>query len=232
MINKKLWGVGLLCWCCMVGLQAQDVKADLKRLYQNFDGLSNLYFELENTIVKGKEIGLEQKSKIYKKGGQYYYQMDQYEVLVNQRYILVVDNQEKTIVCRDWNQEKAAQLKAQKIPRVEELLTRYPKVTYQGVVEGFKKYTLENDQEMIQRIDLFLDRESGFAKKTIYYYHNNSVAAGAQLQMHVPVIQTKPTFPKGCFSERQFIQTQNGELRPAARYAQYTIHDLRLPPSK
>lgn len=227
------WAIGVfLLGLCPIILPAQDAKEDLTRLYKNFDGLANLYFELENKVVKGNEVGLEQKGKIYKKGAYYYYQLDQYQVLVNQRYILVIDDQRKSIVCRDWNKDKAAQLQSQKMPSVEDIMERYATVTYKGQKDGYKQYTFENNREMIQKIDLFIDQESGFIKKAIYHYHSSSAAAGAQLQMSLPVIQTQPTFPKGLFSERQFIREQNGKLLPATRYAQYTIHDLRLPASK
>lgn len=215
-----------------ISLQAQSVREDLERFYQNFDGVEDLYFELENRLTKGDEVGLAQKGKVYKQGDKYYYKIDNYQMLVNKRYILIIDDQKKLMICKDWDQEKADQLRQQKIPSIEAILKKYPNITYEGTNKGLKHYTLQNDQEMLYKVEVFLDASSGFAQKTIYHYHPKSTVAGAVLQLSIPTINTKPSFPKGLFSEQQFLQEKQGQLVPTAQYAAYTLHDLRLPASK
>lgn len=225
-----LWAI--LALCTWTATQAQSVEEDLKRLYKNFDGAENLYFELENRIVKGEELGFEQKGKVYKKGDYYAYRMGDYELLVNKRYILIIDHSQRTIVCNSWSKAQADRLRAKKMPTVEDLLERYPTVHYHGIKDGYKHYTFKNEKESLYKVDIFFEVASGFAKKTVYHYHPNLAAAGAEIRMSLPVIDTDPSFPKGIFSERQFIVERNGQLQPTSRYAQYTVHDLRYPASK
>lgn len=211
---------------------AQEVRQDLERLYQNFDGVTNLYLELEHRLAKGDEVGLDQKAKLYKKGDLYYYTAGAQKMLVTQQYILLIDDQQKIIVCNTWTKEKAAQLRQQKMPSIEDLLQRYSEVEYQGVQEGNKTYRFTSMKENFYRVDMSFDPKTGFARRVVYHYHPASTAAGAAFEIRLPVVNTNPSFPKGVFSAQQFVVERAGKLIPSTRYVNYTIHDLRQPASK
>ena len=226
-ISIGFWVLLLWSLCTSSSLDAQSVREDLKRLYQNFEGVETLYFEFRNRLVKGAEVGLDQKGQVYKRGGLYYYKIDQHQLLITRQYILVIDDQQKTILCNSWTKAKADQLSQQKALDLEGVLERYPTIAYQGMKEGYKQYTFENQKEALYKVDVYFNPSTGFIQKAIYHYHPSLEAAGAELQVSLPVIDTDPSFPKGIFSAQQFIVERQGQLFPSSRYAQYTVHDLR-----
>lgn len=225
---KYIYSILLVC-AAISYTQAQSVREDLQHLYHNFEGVDNIYFELEQRLVKEDEVGLDQAGKVYKQGGNYFYKIGDHGMLINKRCILIIDYKNKMIICNSWSKEQAQKLSEKQVPGIEDLLERYPVVRYDGSSNGYKQYTLENTEEALYQVQLYFSEASGMIEKTVYHYHPDLKAAGAELHLNLPVVQINPSFPKDIFSEKRFVREQKGALQPTAAFADFKVQDLRQP---
>lgn len=206
---------------------AQSAKEDLTRMYELYHGVKDIYLEVENKTYKGDKVMASQAAKIYKKGGSYLYEMGKVSMLVNKKYILLVNHESRMMVCNKWTKAKATELEKMAVPSMEDLLSKYPTVNYLGRSGGQKHYSFENSKQALSKIEVFFEQKTGAAKRTVYHRNPKLVKGDIKMELLIEKLELNPSFSAQTFSEKQFIQEQGGKLRPSSRYKNYTIHDYR-----
>jgi outer membrane lipoprotein-sorting protein len=223
MIPQKISIILLGLMMCCLSLNAQSIREDMEYMQAQYKGIKNLYVEMENKVYEGDKVVQEQYGKIYKKGDLYFYDFKENQLLVNSKHILIIDNRNKVIVYDKWSKKKAQKLAGTYIPNVDDMLERYPKVSFVGVEEEYKHYILENAKERMSKVETFFDPKTGYMKEVIYRYNPKLMTTNIYTHLKLNVIESKPSFENNQFSEKQFIKISNDRIVPVGKYSNYTI---------
>lgn len=213
--------LGLIMTC--LNLKAQSIREDMKYMEAQYKGVKNLYVEMENKVYENNKVVQEQFGKIYKKEDFYFYDFKDNLLLVNNKHILIIDNRNKVIVYDKWSKQKAQQLAGTYIPNADDMLERYPNVSFVGVQEQYKHYILENSKERMSKVETFFDKKTGYMKEVIYRYNPKLMTSDIYTHLKLNVIESKPNFENDQFSEKQFIKISNGRITPIGKYQNYTL---------
>ncbi|WMX17580.1 hypothetical protein [Aureispira sp. CCB-E] len=214
-----------LFYLISIGGQAQSIKEDFNKMLEAYKGVTNLYIEMENKVYQGDDLQNESSSLIRKKGNNYLYNLSEHAMLINDKYVVLVDKRNYNIVFDKFTKERAEYLNNMQIPIREDLLNLYPSVTYMGITQNLKHYHLENDQEKIHKMDLFFDVSTGFVKRAVYYHNPKLIPGNMRSEIDLKVINTQPTFSEKTFSETQFFTTKDGQNIPARAYTKYSVRN-------
>ena len=128
-MRRSKWYIGLLLLWTTAAF-SQDITADLERMEQQYSSVDDIYMEVENSVSSKGKVNRSESGQIYKQGGKYYYKFDQMAMLVNKKYVIIVDYGGYNIIVNDWTRKQAKALKNQYIPTGKDLLEKYPTVEY------------------------------------------------------------------------------------------------------
>ncbi len=208
-------------------IQAQDLEKDFDRMLAAYKDGESLYLEMENTVYKGTEKVKEVSSTILKSGSNYKYRTEEQQLLLNQDYVIFIDNRNYNIVVSDRNKAQE-NLQQKAMPVTKEVLKQYKEVVYQGESKGYKHYQLKNSTEQVVRIDLFFETKTGFIKRAIYHHNPSIVPDKMSTEIQLKVINLTPTISSTTFSEKNVLKVENKKLYPTSSYRKYSLHDNRI----
>lgn len=223
MIYKK---ISAILFCSIIGwlnMQGQSIQEDMEYMVAQYKGVKNLYVEMENKVYEGANVVQAQYGKVYKKGDLYFYDFKENLLLVNSKHILIIDNRNKVIVYDKWSKQKAKKLAGSYIPDIDDLLKRYPKVSFVEGEEKYNHYILENPKERMSTVETFFDKKTGYMKEVIYRYNPKMMTSDIYTHLKLKVIESKPSFESNQFSEKQFIKISNDRIVPIGKYQNYTL---------
>lgn len=218
-INIILFGLMIGC----LNVQGQSIREDMEYMAAQYKGVKNLYVEMENKVYEGENVVQEQYGKIYKKGDFYFYDFKENLLLVNSKHILVIDNRNRVIIYDEWSKQKAKKLAGSYIPNVDDLLERYPTVSFVEGEAKYKHYVLENPKERMSTVETFFDKKTGYMREVIYRYNPKMMTSNIYTHLKLNVIESKPSFESNRFSEKQFIKISNDQIVPIGKYQSYTL---------
>lgn len=208
-----------------LGAKGQSLEEDFNKMLATYKGVKDLYVEMENKVYKGDDLQKESSSIIRKKGNNYLYNLSEHSMLINDKYVVLVDKRNYNIVFDKFTKERAANLNKIQVPVQEDLLNLYPKTSYLGTKNNLKHYHLENDKEQIYKIDLYFDVKTGFVKRAVYYHNPKLIAGDMRSEINLKVINTKPIFSEKTFSEAQFFTIKDGQSTTARAYTKYSVRN-------
>jgi hypothetical protein len=224
-MNKLLLILGF--FFLLSPIYSQSFEEDMTKMQTAYTGVDNLYLEMENSIWQDKIITKEQNAIIRKEGALYFYEIDDAIMLINTKYILMIDHQNETIVYDDWTAEKAAKIAQQHIPVVADILKKYKSVTYKGATNGYKNYVLENENIQMSKVEITFEAKTGFMRKIRYYYNPKLLEKEVYTELVMKVINTKPSFKATTFSEKQFITQIGNQFKGVGKYSNYAIRSAK-----
>lgn len=224
---KVILIIGLYWFAFISPIQSQSFEKDMLAMQVAYSNTSDLYLEMENSVWQDKVVAKEQYVKISKKGGLYLYQTEDATMLINTKYILMIDHLYKTIIYDKWTKEKAAALNKQHIPDLEDIEKNYPSIIYSGETDNYKKYTLENKGIQLSKVEISFESRTGFMRKVRYYYNPNLVNKEVYTELKMKVIKTNPSFKESTFSEKQFIIQKGDEFKGVGKHSDYAVRSAR-----
>ena len=136
---------------------SQSLEDDLKEMHKKFEGVSNISVDLESEVFEDNESKFKIRNSIKKSGGKYLYQLDNRAMLINDKYLVVVDDRNRNISYDKWTKTQAHKLANMNVPLPKDLLKKYPTVIFMGEKSGVRHYSLHNENEQMSRLDIFYD---------------------------------------------------------------------------
>ncbi|BDS15413.1 hypothetical protein [Aureispira anguillae] len=202
---------------------AQSFEEDMAKMEAAYQGVDDLYLEMENSIWQDQKMEKQQNTIIQKKGALYLYKMDEAIMLINTKYILMIDEVSKTIIYDKWTAEKAENLAKQHIPATADILKRYPSVVYQGTAKQHKNYVLENKNIQMSKVEISFEISTGFMRLVRYYYNPELVDKEIYTELKMKKIDTNPSFAASNFSEKRFITQVGNQFKGVGKYSNYAV---------
>lgn len=221
--------VVILCLCCcmMFATRGQSFEAEMAKMQAAYQDVQDLYIELDNSVWEETKVVKQQAVAVSKSGPLYLYEMEDAAMLVNANYILMIDHLNKLIVYDKWTAEKAAALAKQHIPVAKDILKRYPTVVYQGIVDQYKQYLLENKNLQMSKVEVAFEEKTGFMRQVRYYYNPKLINKKVYTELNIRKIKINPSFKKSVFSEQNYITLVNKKFRGVGKYSTYTVRSAQ-----
>lgn len=152
------------------------------------------------------------KASVKKNGDAFYSEMEGTRMLLNEKYLVMVYDADKRVVCtrRDKKAERKMKDNADPSKQIDSLLKKNDSIVYNGVVRSSKMYTIYTGKSMIIRTEIYLDVKTGCINSLVYYYNQKLVPVGSKVKVDY-VINTSPSFSASEFSEKRFVVFGRGD---------------------
>lgn len=218
--------VALMCLVCSV-CGAQDFAAELQRMSEAYMRIQNLHAEVEVSVFEtltSKNPYLVKQTAVKKKGSEYVCKMDGITLLLNEKLTLMVHDTEKQIVVseRDEKQEKKIR-QATGAPGLDLLIKENDSIRYNGITGSLKHYTLHTGKGPVKYAEVYIDKDTGFLNKVVYYYDTVLFPMSAMVVVNYKTFELAPQFTEHEFSEQQYIKFSGKSITAAGRYAGYDV---------
>lgn len=166
----------ILIWLVFAGTAwaayGQNVLNDLtifrQKMYQA------VYFSSDITVTgyktKNDKTGLMLgKGMVRKSKDGYYSKFGETEVICNNKYLLTVDNNEKSMRLTDYSQLFPSQ-KQQILPDLDSIFRSYDSIRYVGLQGNARDYVIYSKRSGYQEVHMIIDKNLSVLQQIIYVY--------------------------------------------------------------
>lgn len=152
----------------------------------------------------------------------YLYTFAGQEMLMNDKYLLMVDRAEKEIFCnkRNLKSEQNTFKDAFQV-NIDSLLNFYGETKYLGKKEQLDHFQLFQKTGQVSRIDLFIDSFTGLLKRIDYAYNDDQF-----VKIEFKVFDRAPQFNTAVFDERNYIVIQKEKLTASEKFKGYRLSEV------
>jgi hypothetical protein len=163
---------------------------------------------------------------IRKSGTEYYSKFLSDELIVNNNCTVVLDHGDKTITWYDMEKQKKNKDKGQELPNMDSL-SGSDSIVFKGVENKQRHFMLysRSAYAAIHLTEVFINEETHFVERIIYYYQNNSDDEAYDMYKvvidYTNISTQKPS--DSFFSERRYLTYSKGEPVLTAAYANYKL---------
>lgn len=199
---------------------AQDFKQALLAMQEKYRAMEKFHIVMQ---VKVFEEGAEatpfyhEKVEIRKDGARYRYRYGDQDLLMNERYLIMVDRTSREIVCNKTN-PGAAQAKDPLQANMDSLFSSYGKPQYVGREGQADHYRLSLDRGEVSEVEIFIDPDQRVFRKIEYRYRERQRAV-----IDFLVFDTAPAFEMGAFDEQYYISVSKNRISPSKNFSSYHV---------
>jgi len=155
---------------------------------------------------------------IKRNGNNYRYQTDKNDMLLNDRYLVVVDKDVKQIDVAPRNSKNSASLQDPIKTNLDSLLNQLGTAKYLGSDQGLNNYQLTIAKGSLKDIEIFFSDQTKVIRKMIYRYREGQIVS-----VTFKVFDLQPSFDAHDFDESQYVIVSKTEKRPSAKYSMYKV---------
>jgi hypothetical protein len=206
--------------------EAQSFKKDMEAMYNAYLKATDFYAKVDVKMyerTKDTKPNIRRNAIIRKSNYNFFYELDNNKMLMNNKCVVMVDGDNKTVVYKEGKRNKKSSIPDVVAPNFDSLLTDYDKVVYKGIYGKNKLYSITLKNANVKQIDLYLDQDKKWLKKIVYHYNEAIYKIDSRVVITFNGVTDKPNFSKTQFSERQFVVKQNGEMKLTTNYKSYRL---------
>lgn len=195
-------------------LTAQDYAADITKAMEVFSS-DQLQLNVDVNVYStyaSQEPMQNYKAVLKKDGNKYYSEMENTRMLLNDKYLVMVYDNDRRVICTERDKKSDRKMKNGADPsgQIDSLLKKNDSIVYQGIVNSAKVYSVYTGKSIIRRTEIHLDTKTGSIKSLVYYYNEKFVPTGNKVRIDY-IINASPTFSSSEFSEKRFVVFGRGD---------------------
>ncbi len=191
---------------------------DLRKQYTQSDQLW-IVMQIQAFQQPQSEVAYyHEKAEIKKNGNNYLYHFGGTEMLMNAKYLIVVDKNATEIVVSKRNTKTEAEFKDLAQVNIDSLLTFYDNPEYLGRTKSIDHYRVFQKKGAIHQVDLWINSQTKLLKKIEYQYQNKQ-----RVVISFDLFDIHPVFPIHAFAETHYVIMEKGKIKSAAPYKNYSI---------
>ncbi len=204
---------------------AQDFKQALLNMQKEYGAEGRMHIVMSIKAFEKKSAKApfySQKAEIKKDDQNYFYQLGVNDMLLNEKYLLMIDHSTKQIICNKNNLKSMSGFKDPFKMNVDSLLTAYGESSFAGRANEIDHYKIIHAKGAIKQTDMFFSVKTNLLHKIEYSYENDQLVV-----IDFEVFDKEPTFEANQFDEGKYMIVMNGTRKPAQAYQQYKIIDAQ-----
>lgn len=191
---------------------------DLRKQYAQSDQLRILMQIQAFERPQSDEPYYHDKAEIRKSGNKYLYKFGGTEMLMNAKYLIVVDKDAAEMVCSKHNLKTEADFKDQVTVNIDSILTFYDHPEYLGRAKSIDHYRVFQKKGAINQIDLFINAQTNLLHRIEYHYRDKQFVV-----IDFDIFDMRPSFPANTFDESQYVAVEKGKMKVSDAYKKYSI---------
>lgn len=201
---------------------AQGFKECLESMQKTYSVIENVHIKMSIRIFEDDKSSapyFNETADIKRQNKNYYYQLGSINMLMNTKYILMVDRSSQEIVCtrRSLRAEEQMAQDPFKI-NLDSILSFYGTPDYLGKTSDGTHYRLFQKTGSIRQFDFFIDEERKIVNKIEYRYEDKHYVV-----IRFTLFETHPVFSVDTFDERKFVVVEKGKLTPSSSYKGFHV---------
>jgi len=206
-----------------ISTSAQDFKKAVAEARTEYEKLDRLHAVVQ---VQAYEDESAKTSYYYQQGDikrdhlNYCYTFGVNDMLMNDKYLIVVDKDAREISLSKVDQEKTKQLIQDPIKSSFDSLSKYyEKPVYKGRFQNTDQYSIAPKQGYLTKLDIFFNVGTKLIQKILYHYQEGQLVAVEFLKM-----DTQPVFDQTIFNENRYVVFgKNGVPQTAGQFKGYHV---------
>ncbi|HEY0651763.1 MAG TPA: hypothetical protein VGD65_01505 [Chryseosolibacter sp.] len=201
--------------------RAQDLKSALVRMQDVYAHSEKLHIIMEVKVfetIGEKTPAFHEKADIKKQKENYRYTFSSSEMLLNEKYQIVVDKDSRDIIINKRDQKIESQVKDVFKANLDSILAHYNTPEVLGDSAGATHYRVFQKHGVVDQIDLYVDNQRSIVKKMEYRYRD-----GQFVSVVFEMFDTTPSFDEGVFDDKNYVLIAGGRVKPSARLQHYRI---------
>lgn len=216
-----------LAWSTTI-TSAQDFRADLQKMQQQYLQLSDFYaqikvqiYDLEDNPTKPSET---KQGEIKMQAGKVWYTIDELVLLKTATKAIMIQHDQQVLLYGNLNKFQKKKTQEIVLPDMDKVFTQYEKVVYKGIVGNSKLYHIQfKEQSGYDYAHIYLDKDLFLVRKIRYVLDNEYFSNKSKIELSFHKMTTSPSFDKDTFSETQYLQKQGKTLIPVNSVKDYSL---------
>jgi outer membrane lipoprotein-sorting protein len=220
MKNTRLLSVSLLilvaseCW-------SQDFRQAMEQLQKKYQNAENFRIRMSVDVfgAKGNERSFyRDKITITKRGTSFRHHLSGMDMVMNDKYIVVVDHSSKKIIINKRDVKGEAKFYKQVRFNMDSMLQFYEDARLETTLNNINKFSATQKIGPIGKVEFFIAKGSTDLKQINYSYR-----AGQWATIIFDEFELSPTFNMNEFDEQQFVRKTGKSWQPANTLAGYKV---------
>jgi hypothetical protein len=156
---------------------------------------------------------------IKREGNNYWYQVEDNEMLMNEKYLIIVDKQARQISYSKRSIEAEAELQKSYHFNLDSVFMQYEKPQFLGRVEDADHYLIPDKKGPIKEIHFYIIPETRKLKEIAYRYREGQYAS-----IRFIVFDKKAGFDADTFSADRYVINVSGKVAPSRFFRNYNLN--------
>jgi hypothetical protein len=202
--------------------QAQDFKQVIRELRRDYAQSKALEIVMEVTVYDSTQSPApfyQQRVEIRRSGDNYWYQVENNEMLLNEKCLVVVDKEARQISYSKRSLQAEAELQKNLKFDLDSILGLYDSPRYLGKADGADHYLVHEKGGPIKDIHFYIAPGSRTLKQIAYKYSEGQYAS-----IRFVVFNRQAVFKADTFSEQRYVTAVNDRIVPSRFFKDYNLN--------
>lgn len=202
-------------------LHAQDFEQLIREMRQDYEQSKSLQIVMEISVYDSGQLSqpyYQQVVDIKRDGNNYWYQVEENEMLMNDKYLIMVDKQSRQISYSKRSVEAEAELQKGYQFNLDSVFMKYEKPQYLGKEDNADHYLVLDKEGSIKEIHFYIVPETRILKQVSYRYREGQYAS-----IRFIVFDKKASFDPETFSEARYVTKVDKKMVPSRYFKQYSL---------
>jgi outer membrane lipoprotein-sorting protein len=204
-------------------MQAQSFDERMTALREEYKSLEHVHIRMSIRVyenAQGVDPLYKEEADIKRDDNNFSYAVGSTEMLMNGKYIVVVDKESKEIMCSPRTLKLEEDMYDDPFSQnLDSILTANGKPTLVGTKEGIMQYQMKHQDGMIVETNMFFNSNANTLQRIEYTYKDQHFVVIEFLKFEKQV-----QFDDYVFNERKYFnKSKGGKMIPSDEYAGYEL---------
>jgi len=160
----------------------------------------------------------QQSVEIWRDKQNYLCRMNEQDMLMNEKYLVLVDKTGREIICSNRNTSDENAFNDPLRANLDSLFSYYGRPAFVERKENINHFKLSLTKGELREVDLFIHNDSKLLTRVDYIYKDKQYA-----RIDFAVFDTQPTIIPGTFDESQYVLITKSGMQPSKKMSHYRI---------
>lgn len=208
---------------------AQDATPDFKQVVaemrKQYEQVNKVHIVMHVQVFENataKSPFYNEKVEVQKDNKNYRYHFGEQDMLMNEKYLVIVDRAAREIVCskRDLKAE-ALYTSDPYSANLDSLFSFYGTPVYKGKEGQQDHFSLLLKKGEVSSVEMFINTSSRLITRIEYYYRDKQHAV-----IDFTEFNTSPQFDASTFDEQAYVSISKGSIKPSKNFAKYHVANV------
>jgi len=208
--------------CVCSGCFSQDFKQRLLAMRAESAGSDKLKVEMEIKVYDNPQTKtpfFNQTAVVKRQGQNYFYRISGTEMLMNEKYLLMIDEPARQIICSERSVKQESKFVDPLTANLDSILNLYQTpILIDDSGEDTEHYQIAFNLASIKSIDLYIDKQENWVKRIAYVYEDSQLAV-----ITFTMFDRNPAFAEHEFDEAQYILIEKGRMKTTPKYSRFNL---------